>query len=101
MTAIFNNIIQALGMVTCVGITYVIGTYIVDGINMCVAHIKSRYAIKHRFDKPPKAKCYCVDCKYYTTHGNCTEFRSMSVPDNGFCWQAEPVKHSNIKQRRW
>ena len=23
------------------------------------------YRIKHRFDKPPLAKCYCVDCRWY------------------------------------
>ena len=22
-----------------------------------------KYKIKHRFDKPPIAKCYCIDCK--------------------------------------
>lgn len=27
--------------------------------------LKNYHRIKHRFDKPPLADCYCIDCKYY------------------------------------
>ena len=52
-----------------------------------------KYKIKHRFDKPPIAKCYCIDCK------NCKEEKHSGrwcyrfdrcVADNWFCWEAEP-----------
>lgn len=52
-----------------------------------------KYKIKHRFDKPPIAECYCIDCK------NCKEeeYRGRwcyrfkrCVADNWFCWEAEP-----------
>ena len=52
-----------------------------------------KYKIKHRFDKSPIAKCYCIDCK------NCKEEKHSGrwcyrfdrcVADNWFCWEAEP-----------
>ena len=33
---------------------------------------KFKYRYKHRFDKPPTAKCYCIDCGYHDNkNGRC------------------------------
>lgn len=57
---------------------------------------KTEYRIKHRFDKPPTAKCYCIDCESYNrTTLQCVNFFEMSnrlVADNWFCYKAEPRK---------
>ena len=50
--------------------------------------IKNR--IKHRFDKPPIAKCYCIDCKHHDNdNGLCSSFGDF-IADNCFCWKADP-----------
>lgn len=52
---------------------------------------KRAYRIKHRFDGPPTAKCYCRDC---TKHNNetkqCSKFSGWYTADNWFCWDADP-----------
>lgn len=52
------------------------------------------YRYKHRFDKPPTAKCYCVDCKHYDNKTyRCYGFHEDSnrlVGDAMFCYRAEP-----------
>lgn len=55
------------------------------------------YKYKHRFDKPPTAKCYCKDCVYHIAKdssgmGPCGwPGVSRWTPDNGFCYEAEPM----------
>ena len=59
---------------------------------------KYKYMIEHRFDEPPIAKCYCIDCKYCygkpTNSGSgvyCSLFNGdMIIIDNAFCYRAEP-----------
>lgn len=54
------------------------------------------YRYKHRFGKPPTAKCYCKDCENWYPHspqateGRCWRFENRTMADNWFCWDAEP-----------
>ena len=53
---------------------------------------KFKYKQKHRFDKPPTAKCYCIDCKF---RGSQRDYRECSVvnryvADEWFCNEADP-----------
>ena len=60
--------------------------------------VKHKYRYKHRFDKPPTAKCYCIDCGYHDNkNGRCSglgEFISgyKYTEDNWFCYNADPRK---------
>ena len=56
---------------------------------------KYHYEVKHRFDKPPTAECYCIDCQRYEASkgfrsGRCCKFEGWYVADNWFCWDATP-----------
>lgn len=63
---------------------------LIEGIKYVVKRVKRNIAIKHRFDKPPTAKCYCIDCKYWGERGGyCSQLRWCTA-DNWFCWIAEP-----------
>ena len=59
---------------------------------------KHKYRYKHRFDKPPTAKCYCIDCKHHDNEtGYCYRFGQTTkeyrcTADNWFCWEADPRK---------
>ena len=33
-----------------------------------------QYMIKHRFDKPPTAECYCIDCRLHGEDNQCFKF---------------------------
>lgn len=57
-----------------------------------VRQLKCNYAIKHRFDHPPTAECYCKFCKNWNskTHRCCLPGVSRCTPDDGFCYEAEP-----------
>ena len=51
---------------------------------------KYKYRYKHRFDKPPTAKCYCIDCKYHDNETDrCSSFGEF-IADDRFCWKADP-----------
>lgn len=63
------------------------------------------YIINHRFDNPPLAKCYCIDCKYCygeptKTGWNvyCSLWNSgVIIQDNSFCCRAEPKEKEDIR----
>lgn len=67
--------------------------YIKDQIEMA----KYRHKRKHRFDKPPTAKCYCKDCRSYEVNEGqsscyCSAFGHY-MDDDQFCSLAYPRKH--------
>lgn len=64
-----------------------------DFISSLIDNAKWKYEYKHRFDKPPLAKCYCIDCQYYNKNReSCSSLNGWCVTDNSFCWCAEPKK---------
>lgn len=77
---------------TVVLIYYLIGL-LKDNIKYYFIHHKSKHIIKHRFSKPPTAKCYCIDCKYHDMqsdlcHRHYGQWYTSSLQ---FCSEAEPV----------
>lgn len=58
-----------------------------------IHRLKYNYRLKHRFDKPPTAKCYCRDCKRHDPRsGRCYKFKEWLTADCWFCWDAEPKR---------
>lgn len=86
--------LAVFGGAALVVIACVIFMMICAGIKELVHTLKLKYIQKHRFDKPPTAKCYCIDCVHHNNESNrCyrfTEYRCTA--DNWFCWEAEPRK---------
>ena len=52
--------------------------------------------IKHRFDKPPTAECYCKDCRLHGKDNQCFKFNGWRTADEWFCWDAEPKDKHRI-----
>lgn len=74
-------------LATIFGLIILLVSYIKDVIR----DYKRKYQQKHRFDKPPTAKCYCIDCKYRNEYEECNVLGgSFKVADDWFCWKAEP-----------
>jgi hypothetical protein len=84
-----------LGVVTlCVlicGVIFAVYSALKDQIDRW----KYNYRIKHRFDKPPTAKCYCVDCEHHSNETQrCYGFEGQYTADSWFCWQATPKEET-------
>ena len=61
-------------------------------LKLGVTYLINRYRVKHRFDKKPLPKCYCIDCVNSHTDQNgrfCSRVKKY-VANNWFCWEAEP-----------
>lgn len=87
-----------VGLFTTLAIVFAILCLAFCGIKEGIFNLKWRYKYKHRFDKPPTAKCYCRDCKYHGSETNqCYRFGETTkeyrcTADNWFCWEAEPLE---------
>ena len=56
-----------------------------------ITRAKRNYQIKHRFDKPPTAQCYCRDCRLHNNEtSECHKFSGWRTADSWFCWDADP-----------
>ena len=67
---------------------------IIASIAATIAEILRRkrkeYEYKHRFDKPPTAECYCVDCWYRDNENSKCRRYELHVADDWFCKDAMP-----------
>ena len=71
----------------------IIFSFILGLVIVCKEFIerkKYQYMIKHRFDKPPTAECYCIDCRMHGEDNQCFKFNGWRTADEWFCWDAEP-----------
>ena len=90
-----TNIFTAIGFATVVTFSFMILAAITDFISYEIQEAVWMHKYKHRFDKPPTAACYCVDCKF---HGDdldpirCTNRKDviLETADEWFCQAAEP-----------
>ncbi|MGN1125211.1 MAG: hypothetical protein ACI4SM_03395 [Candidatus Gastranaerophilaceae bacterium] len=68
-----------------------------DFIANKIGKLKWKYKYKHRFNKPPLAKCYCKDCRYYIDkedyYGDCWKYNYLKVTDSWYCCSAEPKSY--------
>lgn len=92
----YKIILESVGAAAILMIIIMFGLFLWNLAAEALGTLKWHYKRKHRFDKPPVAKCYCKDCKYYSerTYVNiCTRghIENWSIADNYFCWQAEPL----------
>lgn len=98
-----NNLIisfSIIGIGTVLVISILLVACIYESIKSSVSRRIWKYEYTHRFDKQPKAKCYCHDCIYYDnkTH-ECFGFHESSgrrVADNWFCCRATPKKRKEV-----
>lgn len=90
-----------IGIIAVIGILATIAIVTINDISLKIEEYQRQYRIKHRFDKPPTAKCYCRDCKKWEPEtGKCYDHcNSRLMADNLFCCFAEPITGEICKQR--
>lgn len=87
----FIAIFTIIGILCTITALIMVIMVLIERIKDIIDHYKRKYQQKHRFDKPPTAKCYCIDCKYRTEYEECCVLGGcFKVADNWFCWKAEP-----------
>lgn len=95
-----DTIFTCIGLATVTVFGVLICWLVVDFISNEIDEARWVYKYKHRFDKPPLAACYCVDCKF---HGDaidstrCTNRKDVIIQtaDEWFCQAAEPKERGD------
>lgn len=64
-----------------------------------IEELKYDYKVKHRFDKPPIANCYCIDCKFYNRENERCYRLNQNTADSWFCWNAERKRVENEQEK--
>lgn len=98
MSKEFTNLFASIGVLFSFAIFGFILIAIFDFIKEKIDELKNYHRIKHRFDKPPIANCYCIDCKFYNREKERCYRLNRSTADNWFCWNAEPIDVETAKQ---
>lgn len=95
----FWEVFGWIGILTAAGFVALMAYSAFDALRGVVYDWRWNYKYKHRFDKPPTAKCYCKDCIYHGTtykdggNNKCDVSKAdIWTPDEGFCFKAEPKK---------
>lgn len=91
-----KDIFAAIGMIYTLYLFVFFIAMFITFILEKIEKLRKEYKIKHKFDKPPAAKCYCKDCLCYNDedaiasgYGHCG-YLGLDVDDDWFCWQAMP-----------
>ena len=89
-----QHFVTLIGYLTIIFIIIGVLILLVELVKFGLENLKRIYKYKHRFDKKPTAKCYCIDCKYHDNFiGSCFGFdRHHHTADDWFCWKASPRK---------
>ena len=89
-----QHFVTLIGYLTIIVIIIGVLILLVELGKFGLENLKRIYKYKHRFDKKPTAKCYCIDCKYHDNFiGSCFGFdKNQHTADNWFCWKASPRK---------
>lgn len=85
------NILAALGATVIFIILLFFICMIFELASRAIKDIKRDYDIRHRFDRPPIAKCYCIDCEHRKLTF-CEKHGIYCVKETGFCSEANPDK---------
>ena len=84
------------GAISGSGLLAIIASEGLDAMKNYIRHLQYRHMYKHRFDKKPTAKCYCIDCEHWHANenapdeGKCWDHAGWVTADCWFCWSAEP-----------
>lgn len=104
-----KNVLALIGGFTLIAVglalIWFVVLWIYDSIVAYRNNKRYEYILAHRFDAPPLAKCYCIDCVYCygepTQSGTgvyCSLFKNgIVIQDNSFCYRAEPKEKEDIR----
>lgn len=88
-----KEFLMIMGVIASFVLVLLVIMNVIYRLKTLIEKLTLKYKQKHRFDKPPTAKCYCIDCVYHDNEtGRCWRLKNWHTADNWFCWDAEPRK---------
>lgn len=98
---ILTPVFALIGLIFCCVLFIGMLCYIVASISRSINELIYKHKYKHRFDKPPLAKCYCKDCKKWNPDtGACDDgCNSRFMSSAWFCCFADPIDLEELKRR--
>ena len=81
----------ALGIMVFILVVILLFIGLVYSIREKIQLLMKKYHDRHKFEKPPTAKCYCVACGMWRKHPNsedigwCNAWRDYCTSENEFC----------------
>ena len=102
MDATILSVLALFGIVMIIVVFIMVGYLIPEIVSELIRRRQIRYIQKHRFDGPPTAKCYCVDCKCWNKAKQACRAHSgwYTAPD-WFCCDAEPRTNFGDYKEEW
>ena len=93
-------IFSCIGTGTVIAFVFILLILIFKSIDDLVYKMKWKHKYKHRFDKPPTAKCYCKDCKSWDpVSKKCYAHEGWYTADSWFCWNANPLDKEREEEK--
>ena len=101
MSETLKSVFAVVGVIALLTVLLCVVLIIICEVGHIIEEARRQYRIKHRFNKPPTAKCYCRDCKKWEPEtGKCYDHcNSRLMADNWFCCFAEPATGEIYKRR--
>ena len=88
-----KNVLAVIGAFAILIVLVTLIIALIQALKEQIFRWKRVYQIKHRFNKPPTAKCYCIDCiRHDNKSKRCYKFDGWYTSDAWFCWDAEPCE---------
>ena len=94
------NMLAGFGAVALIGGFIIILYMFYDWLKDRIRNLRRIWQYKHRFNKKPIAKCYCIDCRDYDERNKFCRDLGRHVLDNTFCCWCKPdmSKKPNVKE---
>ena len=103
MSEALKSVFAAVGLIALLTVLLCMVLMIICEVANIIEETRRQYRIKHRFNTPPTAKCYCRDCKFWNPENGACHVSHTSkgyyMADDWFCYSAEPVTGEIYKQR--
>lgn len=96
------NMLAVFGAVALIGGVIIILYIFYDWLKGHIWNLRRIWQYKHRFNKKPIAKCYCIDCRDYDGQNKFCRDLGRYVLDNTFCCWCKPdmSKMPNVKEEK-
>lgn len=94
-----KEVLMIMGVIALFVLVLLVMMNVIYSLKTLIEKLTLKYRQKHRFDKPPTAKCYCIDCVHHNNEtGRCWRLKNWHTDDDWFCWDAEPRKTEEKKK---
>ena len=89
----WTKVFALIGVMSVAGVFGLLTWAFAEWLKDRITDLKRAYRTKHRFDGKPIAKCWCRDCRMHNMKTGACSLPGVSIhtPDNGFCYEADPV----------